>query len=115
MHEKLMLKKILAMLTGNRSTVRWATREEIDAVDEAAFDLIPNGHHKIIVNEHDRGRKAREQYEAMQAHQKRVQEARERLQKRGLLLKVSIVLGGCLIIGLGFLDPIFKLLGFAPH
>lgn len=110
-----MLKRIQAMLTGNRSAVRWATREEIDAVDEAAFDLMPNSDRQIMVNEQDRGRKAREQYEAMQARQKRVQEARERLQKRGVLLKVSIVLGGCLIIGLGFLDPIFKLLGFAPR
>jgi hypothetical protein len=110
-----MLKRIQATLTGNRSAVRWATREEIDAVDEAAFDLMPNGDRKITLNEQDRGRKAREQYEARQARQKRVQEARERLQKRGVLLKVSIVLGGCLIIGLGFLDPIFKLLGFAPH
>jgi hypothetical protein len=68
-----------------------------------------------MVIEQDRVRKAREQYEAIQARQERVQDARERLQKPGVLLKMSIVLGGCLIIGLGFLEPIFKLLGFHPR
>jgi len=48
----------------------------------------------------------------MQARQKRVQEVHERLQKPGVLLKMSIILVGCLIVSLGFLDPIFKLLGF---
>jgi hypothetical protein len=64
-----------------------------------------------MVNEQDRVRKAREQYEAIQARQKRVQDACERLQKPGVLLKMSIVLVGYLIMSLGFLDPIFKLLG----
>lgn len=68
-----------------------------------------------MIDQKDRVRKSREQYEAMQARQKRVQDLLESLGKPGVLLKMSIVLGGCLIIGLGFLDPIFKLLGFAPH
>jgi len=68
-----------------------------------------------MTNEQDRVRKAREQYEAMQALQKRVQDARESLQKPGVLLKMSIVVGACLIMGLGLLDPIFKLMELPPH
>lgn len=68
-----------------------------------------------MIDEKDRVREAREQYETMQARQKRVQDARERLEKPGVLLKLSIVLVGGLLISLGFLDPILKLLGFDPH
>jgi len=68
-----------------------------------------------MIDEKARLRKAREQYEAMQARQKRVQDLREKLEKPGMLLKMSIVLGGSLIISLGFLDPIFRLFGLDPH
>ncbi|NTB05882.1 hypothetical protein [Agrobacterium tumefaciens] len=68
-----------------------------------------------MIEEKDRVREAREQYEAMQARQKRVQDARKRLEKPGVLLKLSIVLAGGLLISLGFLDPIFRMLGFHLH
>jgi hypothetical protein len=67
-----------------------------------------------MIDEKDRD-KAREQYAAMQARQKRFQDARKELEKPGVLLKLSIVLVGGLLISLGFLDPILKLLGFDPH
>jgi len=70
---------------------------------------------KTMIEEKDRVREAREQYEAMQARQKRVQDARKRLEKPGVLLKLSIVLVGGLLIGLGFFDPIFRMLGFHLH
>lgn len=68
-----------------------------------------------MVSEQNRGRKAREQYEAIQARQKRVHDAYERLQKPGVLLKMSVVLVVYLIMNLGFLDPIFELLGLGPR
>jgi len=68
-----------------------------------------------MTNEQNRVRKAREEYEAKQALQKRIQDARESLQKPGVLLKMSIVVGACLILSLGLLDPVFKLTGIAPH
>jgi hypothetical protein len=68
-----------------------------------------------MTNHKDRVRKSREHYEAVQARQKRVQDVCELLGRPGVLLKISIVLGVCLITSLGFLDPIFKLLGFDPR
>lgn len=66
-------------------------------------------------DEKDRVRKAREQYEAMLARQKRIQDARESLEKPGVLWKLIIAIAGGLMISLGFLDPVFKLVGLAPH
>lgn len=68
-----------------------------------------------MIDEKDRLRKSREQYETMQARQKRVQDLRERLEKPGVRLKMSIMLGVWLLIFLGLFDPIFRLLGFIPH
>lgn len=68
-----------------------------------------------MIDEKERVRKAREQYEAKQARQKRVQDAFASAEKPGVLLKLSIVLAGCLIIGLGYLDPVLKLFGLNPH
>lgn len=68
-----------------------------------------------MINEKDRVRKASAQYKAMQARQKRVQDLRERLEKPGMILKMSIILGFSLVCSLGFLDPIFRLFGFDPR
>lgn len=68
-----------------------------------------------MIDENDRVGKARKQYEAMQARQKRVQNARESLEKPGVLLKFSIVIIVCSLTSLGFLDPILKLLGLEPR
>lgn len=68
-----------------------------------------------MVDEKGRLRKAREQYEAMQARQKRVQDLREKLEKPGVRLRMCIFLGLSLLVILGFFDPIFKLLGLGPH
>lgn len=58
----------------------------------------------------DRVRKSREQYQAMQAHQNRIQNLRERLEKPGMMMKLSIVLGFGFITGIWSL---YKMLGNA--
>lgn len=68
-----------------------------------------------MLDKNDRLSKTKKQYEAMQARQKRFQDARENLEKPGVMLKMCIVLGIGLIIGLGFMDPIFKMLGLVDR
>lgn len=48
----------------------------------------------------DRVRKAREQYQAVQVRQKRIQDLRERMEKPGMRMKLSIILGFGLITGI---------------
>ena len=55
----------------------------------------------------DRVRKAREEYEAKQARQKRIQNAREQLEKPGMLFKMIVLLVMGMLISLGVFDGIF--------
>lgn len=58
----------------------------------------------------ERIRKSREQYQAMQARHKRIQNLRERVEKPGMMMKLSVVLGFGLITGIWSL---YKMLGSA--
>jgi hypothetical protein len=51
----------------------------------------------------DRVRMAREQYQAMQAREKRIQDLREKFQKPGMLMKL------CIVVGFGLASGIFSL------
>lgn len=55
----------------------------------------------------DRVRKAREEYEAKQARQKRIQNSREQLEKPGMLFKMIVLLVMGMLISLGVFDGIF--------
>jgi hypothetical protein len=63
-------------------------------------------------NDKDRVRKAREEYEARQAHQKRIQNAREQLEKPGMLLKMIVIVVMGMLISFGVFDGIFESFGF---